>query len=49
MNAKVDHETNDPSIVIEDLNVQNSEAIQGGDGRLQEYYKIVLEDTMVSS
>jgi hypothetical protein len=49
MNAK--NETNDQSIVIEDLSAENTEAIQGGragDDKRQDYLTITLEDVLVS-
>jgi hypothetical protein len=45
MNPKDNHETNDQSIIIEDLSAETTEAnnVKGGP------YKVVLEDCLVSS
>jgi ribose 5-phosphate isomerase RpiB len=49
MISKDNRETNDQSIVIEDLSVQNAEAIQGGgDDKRQDYLKIEMKEVMVS-
>ncbi len=45
MNATDNRETNDPSLVTEDLNAPNAEAIKVKGG----YTKIVLQDCLVSS
>jgi hypothetical protein len=48
MISKDNRETNDQSIVIENLSVQNAEAIQGGgrvgDDKRQDYLKIHLKE-----
>jgi hypothetical protein len=50
MNPKDNRETNDQPIAIEDLSAENAESIQGGgDDKRQNYLKIELENTLVSS